>query len=288
MNIDTQRMHDFINAFLLDRKARNLAPGTLHYYQEKLHHFESFCNKHPSEITPSDLRLFLLHLQENHTSGGIHCIFRAVRAFLLWYEMEFEPPNWKNPLHKIKSPKQTLEPLNAVSLEDVAALLKVSDIRDYCLLICLLDVGVRSNELLNMNRDDFDPLLGQILIRKSKNRKPRVCFLGEKSRRALRKYLKTRTDNHPALWLSEIGTRLTYDGLRGVITRRAKDAHISPPPLHAFRRAFCINMLRSNCDLISLSNLAGWSSLSVATRYLKQSGEDVRLAHRQGGVDNWL
>jgi site-specific recombinase XerD len=289
MYLQELSMHEYVDAFLVDRKAQNLTAGTIIFYRNKLRHFVGYCDTAITAITPSDLRHFFLHLAETHNAGGVHAVYRTVKTFLLWYEEECEPDNWKNPIHKVKPPKVPSAPLEAVPLCNIAVMLKYSKDRDKAIILALLDTGARAMEFLDTNLSDVNQLTGEILIRQGKGRKPRTVYLGVKSRKALRCYLKQRGGDSPALWVTDEGTRLTYTGLRMLLKRRAKQAHVPTPPIHGFRRAFAINMLRSGVDLVTLANLLGHTSLSVLQRYLKQTNEDIRLAHVHASpMDNGL
>jgi len=125
-------------------------------------------------------------------------------------------------------------------------------LRDKTLMLALLDTGSRAQELLDMNLEDTDYISGSILIRQGKGSKFRKVFLGKKSRRAVRKYLRNRKDNGAALWVIQSGERLTYWGLREIIRQRAVSAKVDNPSLHSFRRAFALNMLRTGVDIFSL------------------------------------
>jgi integrase/recombinase XerD len=187
-----------------------------------------------------------------------------------------------------------IEPLEPVELATVKQMLSVCEHgslvgeRDRAILLALLDTGARAGELLNMNLEDLNYATGEIIIRCGKGRKPRVVFLGKKSRRALRAYLKTRRNEEPALWVTKFGTRLSYDGLRAVITHRAKLAEVESPQLHDFRRAFALNFLRNNPgEIFALQRLMGHADLQVLRRYLAQTEQDLLEAHRRGSpVDN--
>lgn len=213
--------------------------------------------------------------------------------FLLWYESEAEPEGWKNPIRKVKAPKVVNEPLSPIDPEDVSALLKTCktnsflDYRDKALIMFLLDTGARAREVLGVNVQDINPITGEILIRQGKGGKSRTVFIGKASRKSMRAYLKHRLDDHPALWVTEEGERLEYGGLRGILTRRAKQAGMKNPCLHSFRRAFAINMLRAGVDVFSLQKLMGHADLQVLRRYLAQTTDDIAQAHRIGSpVDN--
>lgn len=66
-------------------------------------------------------------------------------------------------------------------------------------------------------------------------------------------------------------------------------ADIEEPPLHSFRGAFTINMLRNGADLLSIQRLLGHVSLDLLRRYAKQTVEDLRAAHGQASpVDRLL
>ena len=82
---------------------------------------------------------------------------------------------------------------------------------------------------------------------------------------------------------------LKYSQLRQIMRRRAKDANIAAPSLHGFRRYFALQMLRSGVDVFSLQKLMGHSDIQILRRYLQQTEEDIRSAHKLGGpVDHLL
>ncbi len=117
-----------------------------------------------------------------------------------------------------------------------------------------------------------------------------MVYLGRRSRHILRKYLKHRSDDSLALWVTHprFGSeRLGYDGLRAIIHRRSVDAKVEEPSLHDFRRAFALAMLRNGTDVYTLAKLMGHESITVLQRYLKQTYQDTEAAHRRAGpVDN--
>jgi integrase/recombinase XerD len=287
-------------AFLLDRKAQNLTPKTVDFYRSNLQMFLNWCDaqavKTVDQLTPEVMRFYMLYLDESgHNAGGVHAKYRAVRAFLRWYQAEFEPTAWRDPLAKVKPPRVDVEPLEPVPIEHVRMMVgtcrgeKFTDDRDRSLILFLLDTGVRAGELLALDRQDVDLLTGDVLIRKSKSRKARIVFLGRQARRTLRSYLKQREDNTRPLFVTDDGERLKMAGLRQIILRRAKRAGIPAPSIHSFRRAFTLAMLRAGVDLITLQRLLGHADLSQLIRYLAQSAEDLRDAHERGSpADNLL
>lgn len=281
-----------MEGFLIDRKARGASPGTLRFYDAKLRLFAGYCESQAvtslSQVTPALLRQYLIHLEgEGHNAGGRHAAFRTVRAFLNWYELEAE--TWANPLRKVKAPRVPTDPLDPVPLKDVTRMVGTCERgtlygdRDAAILLSLLDTGARAAEFLAVDLEDISLARGDILIRSGKGGKPRVVFIGRESRRAIRRYLAHRRDDSPALWYSREGGRLTYGGLRAILTRRAEEANVPEPSLHSFRRAFALAMLRAGTDIFTLARLMGHSGIGVLQRYLKENNADTLEAHRRGG-----
>lgn len=293
----TDELQPWIATYLHACRSRNLSEGTLDFYSKKLRVFTIFCLENDVEkisgIHADLIRHFLIVLAEKgHRPAGVHCYYRAVKTFLKWYEREAEPENWRNPINKVKSPIVPLEPLDPVSIDTVKSLLvtckrgTLTDARDKTSLMVLLDTGVRLAEFLSLNIGDVDPITGIILIRSGKGRKPRSVYLGEKSRQALRRYMKKRIDHNPALWVSKFGDRLSETGLRMMLRRRAAQAGVPVPSPHDFRRAFAIERWRAGVDILTISRLMGHTSLQVMNRYLKQIGTDLeRIARRSSPVD---
>ncbi len=302
--VNTIRQIEYIsecaNLFYQAKKSEGLSKWTLRFYQQQLAHFLKFCEGQSIDkmqsITAADLRAFLLlHEEAGHNPGGVWTVYRTVKTFLRWYDLEAEPDNWKNPIRKVKAPrvpKVILEPAKIADIESLLQACKGDDIlavRDTAIFLFLLDTGTRARELTSIDLKDVNYISGEIIIHHGKGSKERTVYIGKRARRALRAYLKLRKDNIPPLWLSDDKERLSYRGLDGILKRRSIQAKIPPQTLHSFRRAFAINMLRAGTDLITLARLMGHADLTVLERYLKQLPDDLRAAHAKGSpVDNLL
>lgn len=285
-------LQNWIEIFLHGCRSRNLAPGTIKFYRMKLNIFVQFSSDlaitNISQITADNIRQFLIYLVERkHKPAGVHCFYRSVKTFLRWFEAEVEPPDWHNPIDKVRAPIVPLEPLDPVSIGTIKAMMetckrgKITDARDRAALLVLLDSGLRISEFLALNKADINLITGEILVRAGKGRKPRNAYLGDTSRRMLRKYLNLRIDYNSAIWIIKTGERLTETGLRMMLRRRSAKAGTPVPSPHDFRRAFALERWRAGVDILTLSKLMGHSSLQVLNRYIKQIGEDLEQAARQ-------
>lgn len=295
----TDDLSQCANAFIYDRQAQSLADGTIRFYKTKMKLFIGFLDSlgicKVTEISPQTIRSYLVFLEDKrHNPGGIHAAYRAVKTFINWWEDEYEPQNWRNPIKKVHAPKVPVEILEPVKPDEALKLLSVCDtkkflgLRDCAIILTLMDTGVRASELISMTRKDLDLRKGKIIIRKGKGNKFRIVFISEKTQKVIQRYLEERSDFKSFLWITNKGTQLTYSGLRQIIRRRSKDANIDPPSLHSFRRYFALQMLRNGVDIFSLQKLMGHSDIQILRRYLQQTEEDIRSAHQLGGPVNQL
>jgi hypothetical protein len=70
-------------AYLLDCKVRQLSPKTIQSYNEVLSAF--VVGFSPGLPGPQELRAYLSELSETRKPGGVHLVYRYVRALLLWW-----------------------------------------------------------------------------------------------------------------------------------------------------------------------------------------------------------
>jgi site-specific recombinase XerD len=293
-------INEELQAFLQDRDTRQLSPRTIQFYSDELMQWHDWVEDQGpaliTTVTTKLLRSWFLHLATRRNKGGVHANYRALRAFLrwVWEENEFDH---RNPIERVHLTYPRPDPLPPMPLDDLREILKTCEKkselgdRDRALLLVLLDTGCRANELLSIHVGDISLGNGAIRIVHGKGDKSRSAYMGRKSRREVRKYLRHRADDSPEspLWATTQGTRLSYAGLRSMVRRRAAKAGVPAPPLHSFRRAFALTSLRNGMDIYSLQRLMGHSDLTMLRRYLRLTDMDLQEAHRRTGpVDNVL
>jgi integrase/recombinase XerC len=195
VNLFQDFIPDWTNQFYQAKKSEGISSYTLIFYKQHLNHFLHFCDSQLisriSDITPNIIRQYLLsHQETGHNPGGLHCAFRVLRTFLLWYEDEVEPEDWKNPIHKVKAPKLSTNILNPVEVEDVFSMVNTCkstsflDFRDKAILLFSLDTGVRAREFLKINLDDINLMDGSVNVLSGKGGKSRIVFLGKSTRKS--------------------------------------------------------------------------------------------------------
>ena len=239
--------HD-ITAFLVDLQARGYSSRTLQFYRDELGHLRAYLEEHGIRdvlrITPAHLRSYLVKLGEPRNAGGVHCAYRATKTFLRWYDAEYEPDGWKNPITKVKAPALRKEPLHPLPLPDLKAMIAtcktktLTGDRDRALMLTLLDTGCRASEFLALRLSDLDLSSGAIMVKRGKGNKSRGVFVGTKTRCSILRYLRHRPDagENASLFATDEGGRLSITGLQSIMRRRATRAIVPTPSLHSFRR----------------------------------------------------
>ena len=185
----TPTLEEALEAFLLERRSRNLSKLTIDYYYEKLNYIfkglKQLSIRMVEDITPTQIRTYLVQMEERgHNEGGRMGHYCVLRAFLNWYEGEFEPESWQNPIKKVKAPKLSDDILPGVPFEVIDALLSQAKRtenpeRDRAILLCLLDTGARASEFVMLNLGEINFLTGAVQINFGKGSKSRAVFLSK-------------------------------------------------------------------------------------------------------------
>jgi len=293
---DTSSLAQAVNQFLLDCEARNLTPATLRFYWQRLGGFVAYLEAQnvtaPQNITPAHIRVFLASFPERELSPYYaHQHARAIKTlcgFLLR-----EGVLDASPMRTVRVPRLPKEVLPPFTPADVAALMAVCACeRDTALVLVLLDSGVRASELLALDMADVDLTTGALRVRQGKGRKDRITFIGARTRKALTRYLLTRTAAKPsdALFVTlDSGIRIKFFGLQSLLRRLGVAAGVRPTGAHRFRRTFAIESLRAGMPVPQLAALMGHESLQVLQRYLQLVTDDLQSAHEaHGAVDRLL
>lgn len=277
-------------AFVSERQAENLSIHTIKYYKRETGYFVNWLTPRGVEIlediTPQNIREYLTELGTHRNKGGVHSSYRAIKAMLNFYDFEFEPLNWKNPIKKVKVARPNIPPLQGITVEDVQKLINACEgkniLRDRAIFHCLVSSGCRASEFLALNIEDVDFVNGSVKILHGKGDKSRFTFFGREARKTLRKYLCTHPINIPALWLNGHNERMTKSSLEFMVLKYSQKAGVKHVSLHDFRRCFALSCYRKGIDVFTISQLLGHSSVEITKRYLNITIDDLQLAHAKG------
>jgi site-specific recombinase XerD len=191
------------------------SPRTL---KDRCHTMERFCwwleNVEKADatleaLTPAAIRRFLAYAREPRCDGRFGCAnrpsasrearpatvnayYRILRAFTNFCIAEGLLE--QSPLKNVKNPRIPEEPIPALEVEQVQALIDAvrrgrAPARDVAILLMLVDSGMRVSELSSLTIGDVDRGTGELTVT-GKGNKRRQVFLGMAIRRALWRYLE--------------------------------------------------------------------------------------------------
>lgn len=284
--------------FLLDGKSRQFSEHTIRFYNGRLSLFLKWCESrnatHLHQITPHLIRRYLVDMQERKLSSAyIHSHARAIRTYLNYCVRD--ELITASPFDKVKMPLLEHPIKSALTAAEIGRILRACETeRDRAIILFLLDSGVRSSELVALNRGDIDMDTGTITIRKGKMQRGRFAQIGIKARKQLMRYWAKERDqqpkpDEPAFVSERKKARLTYYGLAQALKRIRVRSGVKGCSPHNFRRTFALNCLRNGMDIFILARLMGHKDLTVLRGYLALVEDDLREAHgKHGVVDNLL
>jgi len=181
----------------------------------------------------------------------------------------------------ITLPKRAYRPPTVLTAAEVTHLVNsCSHTRAKAIISLLYSTGLRVSELCSLNRDDVRNDYFSIV---GKGGKSRVVFIDERSRRLLDKYLKKRTDNHPALFVTRIKKeRMTPPRVQELFEcARVKAGFPFPVTPHTMRHSFATNLMTNGLHIYPLSRMLGHSSIQTTSIYLHVYDGELAEAHKK-------
>jgi len=305
-------LQDALVAYKTYARAEGKSPRTVTWVASSVGYFAEFLGPDQQDtatITGNDLRRFIIALQSkprfsNHpynkpqqaklSAQSIETYCRAIRAFFGFLKREGFIEN--NVMSKVKMPKVPEVVIPTFTEKELERLLAQPDkssnegFRDYCLLLTLIDTGVRLSELACLKSDDID--YEQNLFRvMGKGLRERFVPFGRRVAKALMKYqLKCRpepigTDN---FWLRRDGRPLLPKRIEKLVSAYGKKAGLKRCYAHKLRHTSSVMYLRNGGDVFSLQKKLGHRSLAMTRHYSNLADSDVRAQHLRYGVADRL
>jgi integrase/recombinase XerD len=152
--------------------------------------------------------------------------------------------------------------------------------RDLAIVGLMLLQGLRSKEVLALNRDDLLLAESQIRVR-GKGNKIRFLPLAPETIELLDHYLRLERPDAcgSALFVSlkgrARGVRMTPAGLRSLFRHHRLTTGVTIANPHRFRHAFASDMIRAGVSLPALMQLMGHSQIQTTLFYIQLTPLDV-------------
>ena len=144
-------------------------------------------------------------------------------------------------------------------------------VRDYLLTLVMYRHGLRVSEAVSLRRDEVDIEQARVWVRRLKNGLSVEQPIAGDELRAIKRYLVTRTDKLPWLFISERGQPLTRQSVNYLIASAAARAGLPPVWPHMLRHGCGYALANAGHDTRAIQDWLGHRSIQHTVRYTELS-----------------
>lgn len=298
INLNKVSINDALRLFLQDCTIRNLSVHTVEWYRRKLQTFLSIIDgdnndiKVPGDIKPSHFKVFIRIYRQGGPNGrradaSVNGVLRAIRSFLNYCYKEGLIS--ENTGGKVKLVKEKQKVVETFSNDQIRKLFKQPNlrtfvgVRDFTMMMLLLDTGIRVKEICGITVYDINWREGLITV-DGKGNKQRQVPVQLTTLKQLQTYANIRgevetlaffvtLDNTP-IKIRQVQDRIKMYGRQAGI----KGVRCSP---HTFRHTFAKLYIQNGGDIFTLQKILGHTSLEMVRRYVNMFTGEVAAAHRK-------
>lgn len=272
-----------LDSYINYMKAEKMAQNTQIAYKQHINQMLDYIGKDETEITYLDLIDWKASIADMSSAtvankiAAIHSYFQ----FMVNAGMIAEDPS-KN----IKRPNQVKNKEKPYMSEEDAKLLVdyARTERDKAMFRFLLSTGVRFVEMANVTIEQYKNAMANdrvISLAVTKGNKGGNIYINESTQTAIDRYLRTRNDNCPYLFASFKNNQLSDNSVSHTIktaARRAGLPYWNELSCHCLRAACATIMSDKGVPVATISKVLRHGSLSVTTRYIKTSQNNINNA----------
>lgn len=287
INSDVQKTSvsnmEYLQMFIDAKRIEGCSDRTLDYYQVTVEHLLQTVDIEVRKMTTDDLRSYLADYQQinNCSKVTVDNIRRNLSSFFSW--LEEEDYILKSPMrriHKIKTKQQVKEIISDEMIEKMRDNCKTK--RDLAIIDLLYSTGIRVGELVRLNISDIDFEERECVVY-GKGDKERRVYFDAKAKLHLQNYIRSRTDDNPALFVT---LDVPYDRLKisGVeIRMRELGRSLSIPKIHPhkFRRTMATRAIDKGMPIEQVQKILGHSQIGTTMQYAIVNQNNVKASHRR-------
>ena len=275
-----RRWEKILRLYLASKRLENCAESTLQNYDRCIRMMMTALNKRIPEITVNDLRYYLAIYQERRkiSLSYMETLRHYITSFFSWLTDEgYISRNPARRLKKVKVPKKIKKPYTAEEREHLKDLAKTQ--RDLAIMEVLYSTAGRIGEIVAINREDVDFAGRSIVIYGQKGKKERRVYLTDGCVYHLKKYLESRKDDNPALFVSlqKPHDRLSIEGVQAMLRKLGSAAGIHAHP-HKFRRTMLTDCGMRGMPLQEIQTYAGHVKPDTTMLYITVREESVKTS----------
>lgn len=280
----TPQIPECYKVYMISKKIEGLSEETLKTYNLYLKDFFSSINKELTHITTNDIRAYLytyqqMHGVSNRTMDGRRLV---INAFMEWCRTErYIDWNPCSQIRPIKYESKPREPLTGIELELVRDACRTY--REKAIIEVFYSTGCRVSEMVNLNLSDVDFAKGEVRLF-GKGAKHRISYINARAEVSLKKYLFSRRDENPALFVSDRNPhdRLKKTAIEKIVREIGERSGIGRRVFpHLIRHTTATNALERGMNVAEVQKILGHEKIDTTMIYAKVCQENVKHDHKR-------
>ena len=271
---------DLVEAFFDAKEIEGRSEKSLKYYSEVINRFRKEVNVPLKKITVYHLRAYLKNYMKTGVADRTAENVRSVlNSFFGWlYNEHLIETNPCANLGTIKCQRVVRPPYSEVDFEKIKESCKTD--RDKAIVMFLMSTGCRIEEMCSTDKDAINFEEGECIVH-GKGNKERTIYLDNVALLYLKRYLDSRTDDIPALFIGQRKGRLHPDAVRKMLRKVGNRCGVERVHPHKFRRTFTTNLINRGMPIQDVAVLLGHSKLDTTMQYAYIDRRTLKNAYQK-------
>jgi len=263
---------------------KGLSQNTVDSYKSDLTKLSNYLQN--QDLSKTNIDNFFIDMSEfNYSSSTKKRMHSSIKNFLKYINENEDYESIDISDIKLKSSKKLPEVLSITDIENMINFYNHEtylDSRNRTVIDVLYSTGCRVSELCDINISDID-LDEKYLKLKGKGSKQRILPIGSMLYKNLMQYLNVREtflqNRGEPLFLSKSKNKLDRTAVFRIIKKTAKNISLQTDVHpHTLRHSAATHMLEGGCDLRTVQEFLGHSSVSTTQIYTKVTKEFLEEA----------
>ncbi|HZJ99385.1 MAG TPA: tyrosine-type recombinase/integrase [Tissierellaceae bacterium] len=276
-------MRDNILMYLAVRKTEGLADNTIENYGRVLGRFSRYMRRNVEDVSSMDIRMYLAnYMKTGVKSATIANATDILRGFYNWLHAEGYVE--KNPMTLIKTIKvesRLREPLTYEEMERLRLGCKTP--RQKTLLEFTYSSMARLSEIISVNISDINWHEKKLNII-GKGNKERTIYFNARAKIYMQKYLESRDDDCPALFVTERKPirRVSDRAIQREIDKIQEQSGLQKNVhIHLLRHTGATHMYLRGASIEFLQEILGHESVDTTKIYIHNIQSNVEYDYRK-------
>ena len=263
---------------------KGLSQNTVDSYKSDLTKLSNYLQN--QDLSKTNIDNFFIDMSEfNYSTSTMKRMHSSIKNFLKYINENEDYESIDISDIKLKSSKKLPEVLSITDIENMINFYNHEtylDSRNRTVIDVLYSTGCRVSELCDINISDID-LDEKYLKLKGKGSKQRIVPIGSMLYKNLMQYLNVREtflqNRGEPLFLSKSKNKLDRTAVFRIIKKTAKNISLQTDVHpHTLRHSAATHMLEGGCDLRTVQEFLGHSSVSTTQIYTKVTKEFLEEA----------